>query len=407
MRTVKSLRFLILVALLAIAISPVSAQDGGQVVVAPGQTIKLAVVTDLTGPIAPMGLDILQAAEIAVMQANEAGGVEGFMFEIIADDDGCDSDQGTTVASRVVSNPEIVAVAGHSCSGPTIAASDTYEEARLPMMSPSATNATLTNRGYSVFNRVAFSDKAQGTVDANYIYKILGVRKLAILHDNSAYGRGIAEVVQAVYGELGGEVVAFEGINVDDQDYRAVLTPLAANAPEAIFFGGYQEQAVLLVTQMQDVGLEDVVFFSDDGTQAQSFIDGAGDAAEGAYASFAETPPSNLEANEAFDDLYEELYGMRPEEQGPFHAHSYDSTMMLLNAVKAVAVLDDAGNLVIDREALVTAVRETKDYDGLTGLLSCDEFGDCGVGRIVVFQAQDGAWVQVEVPEDLLEMPAE
>jgi branched-chain amino acid transport system substrate-binding protein len=105
---------------------------------------------------------------------------------------------------------------------------------------------------------------------------------------------------------------------VADQDYRPVLTPLASAAPEAIFFGGYQAQAILLVTQMADVGLEDVVFFSDDGTQAQAFIDGAGDAAEGAYASFAETPPGNVEANDAFDAKYEELYDMNPEDQGPF-----------------------------------------------------------------------------------------
>lgn len=404
---IKSLRLVLLIALLVIAVNPVYGQDdGGQVVVAPGETVKIALVTDLTGPIAPMGLDILQAGELAVMEANEAGGIEGFNIELVVEDDRCSGDEGTTVANRVVSNPEIVAVAGHSCSGPTIAASDVYEEARLPMMSPSATNATLTARGYDVVNRVAFSDGAQGIVDAHYLYKILGIRKLAILHDNDAYGLGLAEVVNAEFEVLGGEIVSFEGINVDDQDYRPILTPLVAAGPEAIFFGGYQEQAILLVTQMIDVGLADVIFFSDDGVQAQAFIDGAGDAAEGAYASFAETPPGNVEANEAFDALYEETYGTTPDEQGPFHAHSYDSMKMLINAIMEVAVVDDAGNLVIDREALIEAVRNTADYAGLTGTLSCDANGECGAGRIVIFQVEDGEWVQVDVPEDLLEMEA-
>ncbi len=408
MRTMKSLRIMLLIALMVIAISPAYAQDGGEkVVIPPGETVKVALVTDLTGPIAPMGLDILQGAQIAVMDVNEAGGIEGWDVELVVEDDRCSSDEGTTVASRVASNPEIVAVSGHSCSGPTIAASEIYEEARIPMMSPSATNATLTARGYDVVNRVAFSDGAQGEVDANYLYKMLGVRKLAILHDNEAYGQGLAEVVQRTFEDLGGEVVAFQGISVEDQDYRPVLTQLVAEQPEAIFFGGYQEQAILLVTQMQDVGLDDVIFFSDDGVQAQAFIDGAGEAAEGAYASFVETPPGNVEANEEFDARYEELFGVKPDEQGPFHAHSYDATMILLQAIQKVAEVDADGNLVIDREALVKAVRETKDYEGLTGTLTCDERGECGVGRIIIFQVQDGEWVPVEVPENLMEMEAE
>jgi branched-chain amino acid transport system substrate-binding protein len=399
-------RFMVLIALLVGALSTTYAQDDeGQVVIEPGDTIKIALVTDLTGPIAPMGLDIQQSGELAIMEVNEAGGIEGFEFELVIEDDRCSSDEGTTVANRVASNPEIVAVAGHACSGPTIAASEIYEEARLPMMSPSATNATLTARGFDVVNRVAFSDKAQGTVDAHYMYKILGVRTLAVIHDNEAYGLGLAEVVRDVFEELGGEVVDFQGISVEDTDYRSVLTPIVAAEPEALFFGGYQEQSVLLVTQMLDVGL-DSIFFSDDGTFAQAFIDGAGEAAEGSYASFAETPPANLEANEEFDARYEELYGVSPDEQGPFHAQSYDSMMMLMNAIAEVAVVDDDGNLVIDREALIEAVRGTTDYDGLTGLLTCDEFGDCGVGRIVVNIVEDGEWVEVEVPQDLLEMEA-
>lgn len=408
MRTFKSLRFALLIALLVLAVSPAYAQDGGETVVIPeGEMIQIALVTDLTGPIAPMGLDILQAGELAVMDFNEDGGVEGFEAELVVEDDRCSSDEGTTVASRVASNPDIVAVSGHSCSGPTIAASEIYEEARLPMMSPSATNATLTARGYDVVNRVAFSDGAQGEVDAHYMYKVLGVRSIAILHDNEAYGLGLAEVVDRVFTELGGEVVAFEGINVEDQDYRPVLTPLVPAEPEAIFFGGYQEQAILLVTQMADVGLQDVIFFSDDGVQADAFIEGAGEMAEGVYASFAETPPGNVEANKAFDERYEELYGVSPDEQGPFHAHSYDATTILLNAIAEVAEVNDEGSLVIDREALIDAVRGTEGYEGLTGTLSCDENGECGAGRIVIFIVEDGEWVQVDVPQDLLEMEAE
>lgn len=407
MQHVKHLRFVLLVALLLAAISPVYAQDDENLVVfAPGDAIKVALVTDLTGPIAEMGLDIQQGAEIALMEVNEAGGIQGFPVEFVVEDDRCSGDEGTLVANRVVSDPQIVAVVGHACSGATIAASDVYADARIPMVSASATAALVTERGLDVVNRVAFRDDAQGTVDANYLYKVLGVRKLAVLHDNDAYGLGLAEVVRDVFTGLGGEVVGFAGINLDDQDYRPVLTPLAAGAPEALFFGGYKEQAILLVTQMQDVGLGDVIFFSDDGVLGDAFIEGSGAAAEGAYASFVEEVEGIAEANEAFDEKYEDLFGVEPESQGPYHAHAYDAAKIVLNALAEVAVLDDSGNLVVDREALIEAIRNTADYEGLTGVLTCNEKGDCGAGSIGIRMVEDGEWVPVDVPDDLVESDA-
>jgi len=407
MRQIKSLRFVLLIVLLVAAITPVQAQDEGTVVIAPGDPIKLALATDLTNAIPEFGLDIAQAGQVAVAEVNDAGGIKGFQIEIQVEDDRCTGDDATTVANRVASDPQVVAVVGHICSGATVSASDVYEEARIPMMSPSATAAGVTERGLDVMNRVAFRDDVQGVVAANYMYKILGVRTLAVLHDNDTYGLGLAEVVRDTFTELGGEVVAFQGINVDDQDFRPVLTGLVPMAPEAIYFGGYVQQAVLLVPQKNDVGLQDVIFFSDDGVYGEALISGAGDAAEGVYAAFAEQPKTDPERLEAFVDAYEEMFDVLPSDLGPFHYHAYDSTKMLLNAIEEVSVVDDAGNLVIDREELIEAVRNTTDYDGLTGLLTCDEKGDCGAGSIAINLVEDGEWVNVEVPEDLLEMEAE
>ena len=407
MRQIKSLRFILLVALLVVAITPVHAQDEGTVVIAPGEPIKLALATDLTNAIPEFGLDIANSGKVAVAEVNEAGGIKGFQVEIQVEDDRCTGDDATTVANRIASDPQVVAVVGHICSGATVSASDVYEEARIPMMSPSATAAGVTERGLDVMNRVAFRDDVQGVVAANYLYKVLGVTKLAVLHDNDTYGLGLAEVVQNTFTELGGEVVAFQGINVDDQDFRPVLTGLVPLAPEAIYFGGYVQQAVLLVPQKNDVGLQDVIFFSDDGVYGEALITGAGDAAEGAYAAFAEQPQTDPERLEAFVDTYEEMFDILPSDLGPFHYHAYDSTKMLLNAIDAVSVVDDAGNLVIDREELIQAVRNTTEYDGLTGLLTCDEKGDCGAGSIAINLVEDGEWVNVELPEDLVETEAE
>jgi branched-chain amino acid transport system substrate-binding protein len=408
MRRVHIVHFGLLVALLLIAIQPAYGQaESAQVVVPKGGTIKIAIVTDLTGPIAQFGKDIANAGELAVAQANEAGGIKGFQIEAIVEDDRCSPQDATTVANKVVSDPEIVAVMGHICSGATVAASDLYEQARIPMMSPSATAASVTERGVDVVNRVAFRDDVQGVVDANYIYKVLGITKIAVLHDNDTYGLGLAEVVRDTFTALGGEVVDFEGIDVASQDYRPVLTPIASMEPGAIFFGGYVQQSVLLAPQMKDVGMSDVVFFSDDGTYGQAFIDGAGDAANGAYASFAETPPGNPERLAEFDAAYEKMFEVKPADLGPFHYHAYDSTNMILAAIDKVSEVDADGNLVIDREALIKALRETKNFDGLTGTLTCDAKGDCGAGSIAINQVEDGAWVPVELPPDLVAPAAE
>ncbi len=398
----KALRFLVLAALLLIAIQPAYGQsEDGKVIIKAGDKIKVAIATDLTGPIAQFGLDIANAGNLAVSQANEAGGISGFQIEAVVEDDQCSGDQATTVANRIVSDPQIVAVLGHICSGATTAASDVYEQALIPMMSPSATAASVTERGLTVVNRVAFRDDVQGVVDARYMYTVLGFRKIAVLHDNDTYGLGLAEKVRDTFTELGGEVVAFEGINVADQDYRPILTPLAAKAPEAIFFGGYVQQAVLLIPQKNDVGLQDVVFFSDDGTYGDALIEGAGDLAEGVYASFAQPPATDPERLAKFDEDYEAMFDAKPADLGPFHYHAYDSMNMLLAAIAKVATVDADGNLVIDRAELVQAVRETTDFDGLTGTLTCDEKGDCGVGSIAINVVQDGAWLPVEVPAEL------
>jgi branched-chain amino acid transport system substrate-binding protein len=404
MRHMKSIRFVLLIVLLVIAISPVQAQEEGTVVVPKGEKIKIAVQTDLTNAIPEFGLDIWQGAQTTAALFNEAGGLKGFEVELFVEDDRCSGEDGTTVANRVAADPQVVAVIGPICSGATVAASDVYEDARIVMVSPSATATAVTSRGLTVINRVAPLDSKQGAWDANYFYKILGVRKIACLHDNDTYGLGLAEAVRDNFIELGGEVVAFEGINPDDQDYRPVLTPLVALEPELIFFGGYTQQAVLLIPQKNDVGLEDVIFFGPDGIFGQATIDDAGASAEGVYASF---PP--LKQVEEWDGKYEELFGIDPYEDflGPFHHHAADAFGMIVGALDVASEVDADGNLVIDREVLIETVRATTDYEGITGVLTCTEIGDCGSSIFNIYVVEDGEFVPVEVPEDLLEMEVE
>ena len=367
----------------------------GNVVVEAGGIIRIGGSFALTGPIPTLGLDIRQGAELAIDDLNAAGGLEGFMFELVAEDGACDGTQGTNVGNKFADDETIVAVTGGTCSGETFGLLPILQEARIPFVSPSATNPDITSSSCDVCNRVALSDALQGATDAAYVFSDLGRTKVAVVHDNSDYGKGVAEVFRNNITGLGAEVTGFEGVQVGDTDFRAMLARVGAAGPQAIFFGGYATEAGLIAQQMTETpGLEDTVFMSVDGAFTQQYIQAAGDAAEGTYISLLAGDDSE-EMNAEFDAKYIEKYGVSPDDLGAFHGQSYDSVMLIAAAIASVASIDDGGNLVIDREALISAIRSVDAFDGLTGTIQCDGIGECGAGGVQIFQVTGGAFVQV------------
>ena len=371
------------------------AGTSGKVVIASGGMIRIGGSFALTGPIPTLGLDIRQGAELAVDDLNAAGGFGGFMFELVAEDGACDGTQGTNVGNKFASDETIIAVTGGTCSGETFGLLPILQEARIPFVSPSATNPDITSADCDVCNRVALSDALQGAVDASYVFSDLGRTRVAVVHDNSDYGKGVAEVFQNNITGLGAEVTGFEGVQVGDTDFRAMLAKVGAGGPQAIFFGGYATEAGLIAQQMTETpGLEDAAFMSVDGAFTQQYIQAAGDAAEGTYISLLAGDDSE-EMNAEFDAKYIEKYGVSPDELGAFHGQSYDSVILIAFAIASVASVDDGGNLVIDREELISAIRSVDAFDGLTGTIRCDTIGECGAGGVQIFQVTGGAFVQV------------
>lgn len=357
-------------------------------VISPGQTIKIGMGAPMTGDNAAFGQDISQAAMIAI---SDAGKFNGFAFELVADDDGGTPEGGAAVANKMVADPTVVAIAGHIFSGATAAAMPIYEAANIPMMSPSATNPPLTQSGSKVFNRCVFTDAAQGKFASAYLYDKLGIKKLAIMHDGQSYGQGLAEVVQTEFTALGGEVVAFQAITPGESDYSAALADIASKAPQAIFFGGYTSEGVVIVNQMKQSGLEGVIFFGDDGTFGQDFLDRTGANGEGAYSTSLIPPASDAKAK--FDAAYLAAYGQPAGKLSPYSWTAYDSAAVLIKDIESVAVLS-GGKLYIPRAALVAAVRGTKDYKGLSGTITCDATGECSASGPVFNIDQGGKWVE-------------
>ncbi len=363
---------------------------GGCAIFSAGQSIVIGMGAPMTGDNAAFGQDISQGGKIAI---TDAGQFQGFSFSLDAEDDGGTAEGGAAVANKFVANPAVVAIAGHIFSGATAAAIPIYEKAFIPMMSPSATNPTLTTTGSKVFNRDVFTDAAQGKFAAAYLYNKLNVKNLAIMHDGQAYGQGLAQVVKDQFTALGGTVVAFTAITPGQSDYSAPLADIASKKPQALFYGGYVAEAVIIVNQMKQAGLTGVTFFGDDGTFGQDFLDRAAANGEGAY-STSLIPPASP-AKDKYDAAYLAAYGQPAGKLSPYSWTAYDSVAVLIKAIESVAVLS-GGKLYIPRAALVAAVRATNNYQGLSGTITCDATGECSASGPVFNVDKGGKWVPVQ-----------
>ncbi|MBN1259160.1 MAG: branched-chain amino acid ABC transporter substrate-binding protein [Anaerolineae bacterium] len=352
-----------------------------------GETIKVGYVGPTTGDYSAFGIDITRGAELAVAAKPE---INGFAIELVVEDTQGTPEQGAAVANKLASDPRIVAIDGHTFSGSTEVAIPIYEDAGIVMVSPSATTPDLTKTSSLVFNRVAFTDEMQGEAAANYIYNTLGIRRIALMHDGGAYGQGLAVGTGEFFKALGGEVVAEEAITPGEADYSSPLAAIAAANPQLIYYGGYDADAAVLVSQMDGAGLTDAWFFGCDGTYGTQFINLAGAAAEGAYSTFVPIPESG--AFTKFREDYQAAYGDEQGELSPFSPHGHDAMAVILAAIEKVAI-QEGDTLYIPRKALAEAVRNTSDFSGLTGTITCSETGECAAASIIFMEVENGAWV--------------
>jgi branched-chain amino acid transport system substrate-binding protein len=345
----------------------------------------------MTGGASSFGIDEFQAAQLAI---EDAGELEGHAFELVPGNDQGTGDGGATVAEKFVADPTIVAVVGHSFSEPTSSAMPIYASRFIPIMSPSSTRADLSQQGNPSFNRILLSDKSQADLGAAFISENLDAKSVAIIHDGTPYGQGLAEGISDGLRAVGINILVFEAITPGKTDYSEVLTKIAAMKPDAVFYSGYQPEAAVLASQKNVVGLSRVPFISGDGVFGSQFLDLAKSNAEGYYVIHQEDIPSS-DNRARFDEAYKAEYGTEAGSLSGYTWLAYDAAMTLIQAVKKVAI--SSGNtLYIPRKALVEAVRGTKHFAGLTGIITCDTNGDCPTSSpFVVYQIQNGRFVQL------------
>ena len=361
----------------------------GCVEIASGDPIRIASALVITGPNESLGLDSQYGVEIAIADRGE---IEGHSIELQTEDDGCNAEGGQAAGQKIASDPSIVGVIGTSCSGAGVPMSQIVCAEGIAMISPSNTAPVLTDAETreSCYFRTAHNDKIQGRAMAEYVYNELGLTKAAVVHDGDPYTEGLASVFRDAFADLGGEVVAFEAEAADATNVEPLLTSIAASGPEIIYYPVFIPLGSLITKTAQEIdGLEGVVLAAADGVQSPDFLDASGDAATGMYVSGPDLGFGN-DIYTTFLETYQTEYGTEP--TAPFHAHAFDATNMLLDAIEEVAQVSDDGTMLIGRQALLDALSATSGMAGITGTISCDENGDCADPQIAVSQVQDGAF---------------
>lgn len=357
----------------------------GTIEVAAGEPIKIASLQVISGPNASLGSDQVRAIEIAVADKGE---ILGHPVELaFNEDEHCNSEGGQTGATRIIADPQVVAVVGTSCSGAGVPASNVITSAGRVLISGSNTSPVLTSdlagnaspEYHEGYFRTAHNDAIQGAAAAKFVYEELGLTQVATVNDGDPYTQGLTSAFEGPFKALGGTIVLSTAVTADQTDMRPVLTEIAAAGAELIFFPIFQPAGDFMAEQALEVsGLEDVVLMGADGLLSDTYV--VLPQTENMYFSGPQTPTTPAYAD--FVAKYEAAYGEAPIQA--FHAHAYDATNMLFAAIESAST-DDGGTLVIDLQGIRDAL-STMTYEGLTGSLSCDDFGDCASPNIDIMQ---------------------
>ncbi len=350
---------------------------------ADGDTIKLGIAGAHSGDLASYGLPTVNAARLVVQEINAKGGVNGKKVELLIEDDVCKPEIATNTATKLVSQ-KVDAVLGHICSGATKAALPIYKAAGIILISPSATNPELTQSGqYPYFFRTIASDDMQARAEVDFAINILGLKKIAVIHDKGDYGKGLAEFVKSFIEQSGkAELALFEGVTPGAVDYSAIVQKIKQSQADAVLFGGYHPEASKIVAMMRKKRLK-TVFISDDGVKDDSFIRVAGKDAEGVYASGPQDNSHNPLARIAIE-AHKKAYGAAP---GAFYENAYSATLALLNAMEKADTTESGA---------VSKALRTEKVETPVGAISFNEKGDAvGVG-FAMYQVKDGKFIEVK-----------
>ena len=339
--------------------------------------VRLGEVASLTGSEATFGDSTHKGTLLAVKEANEAGGVGGRKVRVITYDDGGKPTEAAAATTKLVVQDRVHVILGEIASSRSLAMAPIAQAAKVPMVSPASTNPKVTEGKDYVF-RVCFIDPFQGTVMAKFARDELGVRRVAILRDvRNDYSVGLADFFAAAFAEAGGDIVADRSYGTGDVDFKAQLTAIRGQRPEAIFVPGYYTDVGLVARQARELGIE-APLLGGDGWDSAKLFEIGGEAIEGSYYSNHYSPEDPSPRVRRFVETYRAAYGAEPDAMA---ALGYDAARLALAAIGRARSLRGADV----REAL--AAPET--FRGVTGDITLDDHRNA-VKPAVVLEVQGG-----------------
>jgi len=343
-------------------------------------TIRIGHAAPLTGPQAHLGKDNENAIRLAIDELNsEKISIAGKTahFELLSEDDMADPRTATQVAQKLV-DTGISGMIGHLNSGTSIPASKIYHDAGLVEISPSATAIAYTAQGFPGAFRVMANDSQQGKQLAHYAVQTLGLNKLAIIDDRTAYGQGLSDVFEKTAIELGATVVKREFTTDKSSDFNAILTSVKGSDAQILFYGGMDAQGAPMVKQMRALGIT-MPFMGGDGVYTAEFLKLAGSEAEGVIGSLPGIPLSSMKGGPEFKQRFEAKYGVIQ----LYAPYVYDAMRMMAKAMQQANSIDPAQ---------YRPVLAAMEYPGLTSTIRFDAKGDLVNSPVSLYRIHNGAW---------------
>ena len=360
--------------------------------------IMVGITGPFTGPYADPGIAIRNAGELAISDINAAGGINGRKLQAVSEDDACDAQQGVQAAQKLLTQ-KIIGIVGGYCSGASIPESDTlHRNGDLPFITAASSNPKFTDQGYDNVFRMVSRDDAEAPADVSFMHDWLKASKIAIMHDNTTYAKGVADSAKQAAQAAGMTVTYFDAITPGQKDYSAALTKVGTTHPDVLFYTGYYPEFGLLAKEY--VALSPAYKLNGDSACADpSVIKVAGAAIANPGVTINTLPTTQFihnAKNDTFTAAYKAKYGQEP---GDYSSYEYDGMMVLAQALKK-----NNGNT--DPKSLNPAIHAVQIADGITGNIAFDSKGDRPAPEFLGVQAsgnppvfkpiairQGGSWV--------------
>ncbi len=342
------------------------------------QKIVIGSILPLTGDAGDLGKGTKEAAEMAVEEINKDWAKDNMQLEIIFEDGQCNPKEATTAATKLANFDKVKVVLGALCSGETLSAAPIFEKAKIAAMSPCSSNPKVRDAGDYIFRDYP-SDAFLGVATATYVYNDLGYKKVGILFSQSDWGTALKDVFVGKFKELGGEVVAVEGIEDNTTDVKTQLTKIKAAKPDFVYLPLYAGAGAITLKQMKELGIDSPVV-GGDAMYDDQVVKNAGDSSEG-----FESVIGYAKAPQEWQDKYKAKYG---HDVRVCAANGYDAAKILAQAIKEVGY---------DGTKVKDYIYALKDYQGVSGVINFDDHGDLVESKYAVMKVKNGKFEEVKV----------